>query len=190
MKPANKTLKALLLMAACLLASAAFAQNGADDPLGHNAADDKGGITSTGPAQNDRPKVATRIMLVDNPDDPAMVKGQARHILKGDREELRVQAKIKDDALPDANAAAAATVQAKFVTTGSPDVLCEMEFDEFNRGKAEFDLRLRQRNGNLEEKEGTCGGVMPTITAGDTHVDILLEGADPANPRLLATGQF
>jgi len=156
--------------------------NGADDPANHDANDDHGGGSSG------KPRISARV--VDDASDASVARGKFRQTVKKNRTRLRLDVKLKDSTnLPDADAADAATVTALFDDGTGATVPCELDFDDFARGKAEYQLRLDDRNGSLSEKAGDCGGELPPVVSGQTVlIRLQLPSDDPAaTPRTVGT---
>ncbi|NJD06232.1 MAG: hypothetical protein FIA97_07005 [Methylococcaceae bacterium] len=95
--------------------------------------------------------------------------------------------KLKDPTdLPNADAADAAVVTALFDDGAATVVTCELDFDDFEHGKAEYQLRLRQRGGSVTEKAGDCGGVLPPVVSGQA-ITIQLALDPTATPKTVGT---
>jgi hypothetical protein len=197
MKISNRMKWFLLAAAAVAFASPVYAGNGGDDPPshisgGHGADDPPGDDRGRGvglepgddhgnhqviPPAGDLDNTSHKARLDDNPQDDSSAKGKITHRVRdhGGKEEFSVQLKLRfpDPALElgTAGAASNAEVFAAFRDgAGAATSECRFEFDEIDRRRAEYQVKLVRKGATLREKEGAC------------DIDLTNAVADPGIP--------
>jgi len=119
-------------------------------------------------------EVRARLLPVDAAPDPSARGGvKLRTRTRGDSEDLRFHASFDTD-FASAEEAEAAMFALVVETEGGGTATCDLDFDEFDEllGRAEYNVNLRQRNGELKENAGTCIGGIPAVVEGNSaHIE-------------------
>lgn len=113
-------------------------------------------------------EVRARLLPGGGAPDPSARGGvKLRTRSRGDSEDLRFHARFDTDFLTAEDAEAAMFVLV-VDTEGGATATCDLDFDEFDEllGRAEYNVNLRQRNGDLKENAGTCVGGIPAVVDG------------------------
>lgn len=117
------------------------------------------------PLQTD---VRAQLLPGDGAPDPSARGGvKLRTRTRGESEDLRFHARFDTD-FASAEDAEAAMFVLVVETEGGGTATCDFDFDEFDDllGRAEYNVNLRQRNGELKENAGTCDGGIPAVVEG------------------------
>jgi hypothetical protein len=130
-------------------------------------------------------EVRARLLPGDGAPDPSARGGVTlRTRTRGDSEDMRFHARFDTD-FASAEEAEAAMFVLFVDTEGGATATCDFDFDEFDEllGRAEYNVNLRQRNGDLKENAGTCvGGIPAVVENGSARIEdgdglIQVEGA-------------
>ncbi len=127
-------------------------------------------------------KIDVRAELESTGSPDSDVEGQAKHkmetrtrddVTTTTKDEFKATVKIP---VPSPNLgitdeASAEGAAVHLLVSGSTSADCLMEFDEFDDDddelQAEFKLDVRLKKSSVQDKKGTCGGVIPNAQAGD-----------------------
>ena len=132
---------------------------------------DHGGIVPCGKGGKNR--LTMKLVKDASADLSAVpVKGKLKYISKknGEREELVVSVKIgiKDGSpIPDADYADDdSIVHAAFLdSSGGIIAECDMDFDEVDSGKSEYQLKLKRRGSAIDVRKGSCDSTVDSLGA-------------------------
>jgi hypothetical protein len=125
-------------------------------------------------------KIDVRAELESTGSPDSDVEGQARHrmetrtrddvtTIKKDEFKATVKIPVPSPTLGITDEASAEGAEVHLLVSGSTAADCLMEFHEFDDDgeEAEFKLDVRLKKGSVQDKKGTCSGVIPNAQAGD-----------------------